>query len=169
VLQRYGTEVFRIQQALKGAGLFTFGMLAVAAVFSNNFSLFLVYSWMLPYLEQRFQMEPGKAGLFSGMPMYCGVVATSAGGLAVDFLLRRGYGGWSRAIPAIAGFTLASAGESLAGAATTLGWFVIWLLTGSISISITKPFAALLTIPYEVMRTNCCTFCVGGRVFIIPT
>ena len=94
--------------------------------FSNNFSLFLVYSWMLPYLERRFQMEPGKAGVFSGMPMYCGVVATSAGGVAVDFLLRRGRGSWSRAIPAIAGFALASVGEISAAAAITPGWFVIW-------------------------------------------
>jgi hypothetical protein len=39
-------------------------------------------------------------------------------------------------------------------------------LTGSISTSITRPFAASLIIPCKVMRTSCCTFSVGGRVFI---
>jgi ACS family glucarate transporter-like MFS transporter len=94
--------------------------------FANNFSLFVVYSWMLPYLQQRFQIPSGRAGIYAGLPIYCGVVATFAGGLAVDALFRRGLGKWSRAIPAIAGFSLASSGQALAGFAPSPGWFVFW-------------------------------------------
>jgi len=58
--------------------------------------------------------------------MYCGVVATWLGGVIVDCLFRRGYPGWSRALPAIAGFALAAVGVALAGAASSPGWFVLW-------------------------------------------
>ena len=37
---------------------------------------------------------------------------------------------------------------------------------GSISTSTTKPFAVWPTILCEHMRTSCCTFSGGGRVFI---
>jgi ACS family glucarate transporter-like MFS transporter len=102
------------------------GGLLLLQYFANNFSLFVVYSWMLPYLEQRFQIPSGRVGIYAGLPIYCGVVATFAGGLTVDLLFRRGYGTWSRAIPAMAGFALASSGQVLASFATSTGWFVFW-------------------------------------------
>jgi ACS family glucarate transporter-like MFS transporter len=94
--------------------------------FANNFSLFLVYSWMLPYLQQRFRLDLGRAGIYSGLPMYCGVISTWAGGMIVDFLFRHRFRAWSRALPAIAGFVLASASMTLAGMAATPQWFIIW-------------------------------------------
>jgi ACS family glucarate transporter-like MFS transporter len=102
------------------------GQLLLLQYFANNFSLFVVYSWMLPYLQMRFQVPSGIAGVYAGMPIYCGVVATFAGGLTVDALFRRGYGKWSRAIPAIAGFAVASFGQTLAGFATSTSGFVFW-------------------------------------------
>src|SRR4051794_26666809 len=41
--------------------------------------------------------------------------------------------------------------------------------TGSTNISITKCFAAWPTPPFEPMRTSCCTFYGGGRVFTTRT
>lgn len=102
------------------------GGLLLFQYFANNFSLFVVYSWMLPYLQQHFQIPPGRAGIYASMPIYCGAIATFAGGLTVDSLFRHGYGKWSRAIPAIAGFALASFGQRLASFATSAGWFVFW-------------------------------------------
>jgi ACS family glucarate transporter-like MFS transporter len=102
------------------------GGLLLFQYFANNFSLFVVYSWMLPYLQQRFQISPGRAGIYAGIPIYFGVIATLAGGLTVDLLFRRGYGKWSRAIPAMTGFALASSGQALAGFAISTGWFVFW-------------------------------------------
>ena len=102
------------------------GQLLLFQYFANNFSLFVVYSWMLPYLQQRFQISSGRVGIYAGMPIYCGVLATFAGGLTVDSLFRRGYGRWSSAIPAMAGFTLASIGQTMASFATSTGWFIFW-------------------------------------------
>jgi ACS family glucarate transporter-like MFS transporter len=104
----------------------TSGCLLLFQYFANNFSLFLVYSWLLPYLQQRFELQSGRAGIYAGLPIYCGVVATFAGGFTVDSLFRHGLGRWSRAIPAVAGFALASSGQALASLATSPGWFVFW-------------------------------------------
>ncbi len=102
------------------------GGLLLFQYFANNFSLFLVYSWMQPYLQQRFQMQSASAGIYAGLPIYCGLVATLAGGLTVDRLFRSGLGKWSRAIPAIGGFVLASSGQVLASLARSPNWFVLW-------------------------------------------
>lgn len=102
------------------------GVLLLFQYFANNFSLFLVYSWILPYLQQHFRVVSGRAGVYSGIPLYCGVIATWVGGVIVDSLFRREYRGWSRAFPAVAGFLLASAGEALAGTALNPGMFILW-------------------------------------------
>lgn len=102
------------------------GCLLLFQYFANNFALFLMYSWALPYLQHRFHMQPGRAGIYAGLPMYCGIVATCAGGLVVDFLFRRGYANWSRAIPALAAFGVATGGLLFAGAAVSPGWLVFW-------------------------------------------
>ena len=102
------------------------GAILLFQYFANNFSLFVVYSWMLPYLQQRFEISSGHAGIYAGIPIYCGVIATFVGGLTVDYLFRRGYGKWSRAIPAMTGFALASGGEALAGLSNSAVWFVFW-------------------------------------------
>jgi len=104
--------------------LSTSGGMLLFQYFASNFSLFVMYSWMLPYLQQRFLLQPGRAGIYAGIPIYCGVIATFAGGLTVDSLFRRGFGKWSRAIPAMTGFALASAGQALASHAVSSVWFV---------------------------------------------
>src|SRR5260370_17162295 len=82
------------------------GALLLFQYFADNFTLFLIYSWMLPYLEQHFHLDPVRAGIYAGLPMYCGAVATWTGGLLVDALYRPGYGGFSRPLPAGFGFTI---------------------------------------------------------------
>jgi MFS transporter, ACS family, glucarate transporter len=76
--------------------------------FAINFTFFLGYSWLLPHLEQEFHLDPARAGVYASIPLYCGALAAWCGGNIVDRLYRRGYGAMSRAIPAIAGFTLAA-------------------------------------------------------------
>jgi ACS family glucarate transporter-like MFS transporter len=102
------------------------GALLLFQYFANNFSLFLVYSWMLPYLQQHFHLGLGRAGVYSGLPMYCGAAATWLGGMTVDLLFRHGYCSWSRSIPAMFGFVLASMGIAMAGMASTPGMFIVW-------------------------------------------
>jgi ACS family glucarate transporter-like MFS transporter len=113
------------------------GTLLLFQYFANNFSLFTVYSWILPYIQQHFQLGPGRAGIYSGLPMYCGVVATWMGGMIVDSLFRRGYRGWSRALPAVAGFVMASVSIALAGRAASPGTFIVCFAVAVLSLDVT--------------------------------
>jgi ACS family glucarate transporter-like MFS transporter len=159
------------------------GILLLFQYFANNFSYFLVYSWMLPYLERRFNLTPSRAGLYSAIPMWGGIIATSLGGVIVDRLFRRRYGGWSRALPAVIGFGIATFGVLLAGTAqepvqSILGFGVAvfgldltvsssWALSielgrdhaGAISGAMnmagaTGSFACALAFPYMLQRTG---------------
>jgi len=76
--------------------------------FASNFTFFLCFSWLLPYLRSHFQLGPGEAGIYASLPLYCGALATWTGGVAVDAIFRRGHWDLSRRLPAMLGFVLAS-------------------------------------------------------------
>jgi ACS family glucarate transporter-like MFS transporter len=80
----------------------------VLQYFCSNFTFFLCFSWLLPYLRQNFNLPAQQAALFASFPLYCGALATWTSGLTVDALFRRGHWNWSRRGPAMAGFALAA-------------------------------------------------------------
>lgn len=77
--------------------------------FASNFTFFICFSWLLPYLRDRFGLAPAQAGFYAGIPLYCGAAATWTSGLTVDWLYRRYRAEVSRRLPAIAGFAIAAA------------------------------------------------------------
>jgi ACS family glucarate transporter-like MFS transporter len=77
--------------------------------FASNFTFFLCYSWLLPYLRDRYQLGVAAAGLYAAVPLYCGAAANWVSGTAVDTLYRRNWGRLSRILPATAGFLLGAA------------------------------------------------------------
>ena len=62
----------------------------VLQYFCSNFTFFLCFSWLLPYLRQHFQMPAQQAAFYASLPLYCGALATWTGGITVDALFRRG-------------------------------------------------------------------------------
>lgn len=76
--------------------------------FASNFTFFICFSWLLPYLQNQFHLPASQASVYAGFPLYCGALATWVGGLLVDSLYRRGLGAASRSIPAVAGFVLSA-------------------------------------------------------------
>ena len=74
--------------------------------FASNFTFFLCFTWLLPYLRQRYQLGAGEAGLMAAVPLYFGVAANWVSGAVVDRLYRRGWGRVSRVVPASFGFFL---------------------------------------------------------------
>lgn len=122
---------------MSGAVFSLSGISVLFQYFANNFSLFLVYSWMLPYLQQHFQLGSGRASVYSGLPIYCGVIAAWVGGIIVDFLFRHGFHSWSRALPAIAGFVVASAGIALAGMSAKSEVFIVWFAVVVLGLDLT--------------------------------
>ncbi len=82
--------------------------LILAQYFASNFTFFICFSWLLPYLTSRFQLSPGAAGAYASLPLYFGAVGTWSGGVLVDRIYRRGRWTLSRRLPAMAGFGTAA-------------------------------------------------------------
>jgi ACS family glucarate transporter-like MFS transporter len=78
--------------------------------FASNFTFFFCLTWLFPYLERTYQLDPVASGLYSAAPLVGGALGSWFGGALVDGMYRRGYGLRSRQIPAMAGFSLAVAG-----------------------------------------------------------
>jgi MFS transporter, ACS family, glucarate transporter len=92
--------------------------------FASNFTFFLCFSWLLPYLRSRFGLSATEASIYAGIPLYCGAAATWGSGMVVDKLYRSGRATASRRVPAIAGFSLAAITLMAAGSASNVVMFV---------------------------------------------
>ena len=107
--------------------------------FCSNFTFFLCFSWLLPYVREQFHLEPRQAALYASIPLYCGALATWTGGVAVDALFRRGFGSGSRRIPAIAGYTLAAVCLLAAARADSLARFILCFSLTTFGVDFTLP------------------------------
>lgn len=98
--------------------------------FASNFTFFLCFSWLLPYLRQQYQLSAASAGLFAAVPLYFGVLANWSSGAIVDSLYRRNLGRLSRIVPAVAGFLIGATALIGAAHATT-----VWGAVGGFAIA----------------------------------
>ncbi len=99
--------------------------LVVIQYFCSNFTFFLCFSWLLPYVRQHFQLPAQTAALYASIPLYCGAVATWMSGMAVDALYRSKRRQWSRRAPAMAGYALAAICLLAASQCTSAGSFIL--------------------------------------------
>jgi ACS family glucarate transporter-like MFS transporter len=76
--------------------------------FASNFTFFICFSWLLPYLKDHYQLSATQAGVYASIPLYFGAAANWLSGLTVDWIYRRGYWKFSRLFPAVLGFGLAA-------------------------------------------------------------
>jgi ACS family glucarate transporter-like MFS transporter len=84
--------------------------LLMGQYFASNFTFFFCLTWLFPYLERTYHLDPVATGLYSAAPLVGGALGNWCGGALVDGLYRRGFGLKSRQLPAMAGFSLAVAG-----------------------------------------------------------
>ncbi len=76
--------------------------------FSGNFTFFICLSWMLPYLQRRYDLTLAEAAGYSAIPLVFGGAAQWVAGFLVDRLYNSGFRSWSRRLPAMLGFGLAA-------------------------------------------------------------
>ncbi len=105
--------------------------------FGSNFTFFLCFSWLLPYLRSHFQLGSREAGIYASLPLYCGALATWTGGLAVDAIFRRGHWNLSRRLPAMLGFVLASIGLCVAVKVSSLPAFLVCFSIATFGVDFT--------------------------------
>lgn len=82
--------------------------LLMVQYFASNFTFFICFSWLLPYLKDHYQLSATQAGVYASIPLYFGAAANWLSGLTVDWIYRRGYWKFSRLFPAVLGFGLAA-------------------------------------------------------------
>lgn len=82
--------------------------------FASNFTFFLAFTWLLPFLQTRYALSAAEAGAYASIPLYFGAFGNWLSGSMVDAIYRRGFHRRSRLLPAMAGFALAIAGLLLA-------------------------------------------------------
>jgi ACS family glucarate transporter-like MFS transporter len=105
--------------------------------FASNFTFFICFSWLLPFLRERYAITSGEAGLYSSIPLLCGALATWSGGVAVDRIFKAGNWKMSRALPAIFGFGLAAVTLLPAPLMRSPGWFIACFALTTFGVDLT--------------------------------
>jgi MFS transporter, ACS family, glucarate transporter len=88
--------------------------LTMVQYFASNFTFFICLSWMLPYLQDRFQLSAIEAGQYAMIPLMFAAVSQWTSGWMVDRLYASSrWCRWSRRLPAAGGFLLGAIGLTL--------------------------------------------------------
>lgn len=84
--------------------------LAMVQYFASNFTFFICLSWMLPYLKRQYHLGSSEAASYAMAPLLLGATSLWITGWLVDRLYLSNWSSWSRRIPGILGFALATTG-----------------------------------------------------------
>ena len=98
------TPQLGFREVLRSRGM----LLNMFQYFAGNFTFFICLSWMLPYLQNRYQLSLAQAAGYAMIPLLAGGAAQWTSGFLVDLLYHSRFQPWSRRVPAIAGFFLAA-------------------------------------------------------------
>jgi MFS transporter, ACS family, glucarate transporter len=141
-------------------------LLAMAQYFAGNFTFYICISWMHPYLIEHYGLSQREAARYAMVPLLCGACSNWVAGLAVDALYRSPLREWSRRIPGMAGFALATAGVlwvSVAGSAASaiLGFAVA---TFGVEMTISPSWAFCLDVGGKSSGTVSATMNMSGNL-----
>lgn len=106
---KLGEEIkstFAVQSLLESRNMW----LAMGQYFASNFTFFFCLTWLFPHVKEQFMLNNLEAGLYSSLPLVAGAFGNMFSGWLVDTIYKRGSFRWSRVIPAVIGFGLASVG-----------------------------------------------------------
>ncbi len=127
----------------------------------------LYVTWLPGYLELRWHMTPGNAGLWSALPQACGFVGAVGGGWLSDWLARRMGERTARQAPLVAGLFAAavfSAGAAMSGtAAVAIAAVAAALFSANLATTAGWALAASLA-PAALVATVEAMANIGGSV-----
>lgn len=112
-------------------------LLLMAQYFASNFTFFIAFSWLLPYLRIHYRLSLAEAGAYASIPLYFGAFANWSSGMAVDWLYKRGHRLASRRAPAIAGFALGTVALIAAASMPTVTGAVICFALATLGVDLT--------------------------------
>ena len=105
--------------------------------FASQFTFFLCFSWLLPYLETHYGLSGTEAGIYAAIPLYCGALANWISGTVVDALYRKGRWKVSRRLPAMCGFGLATVAVLAASAMPSAKGFTLFFALATFGVDLT--------------------------------
>lgn len=105
--------------------------------FASNFTFFIAFSWLLPYLHSHYSLTAAEAGLYASLPLYFGAAGNYLSGALVDALYRRGLWRFSRVFPAMLGFGLGIAGLVAVPSMATVTGAVICFSLATLGVDMT--------------------------------
>jgi ACS family glucarate transporter-like MFS transporter len=112
------------------------GLLALQ-YFASNFTFFIAFSWLLPYLHTHYGLSAAAAGAYASLPLYFGAFGNWLSGALVDRIYRQGHWTRSRRLPAIIGFVLGAAGLLAAPSMPTVLGAVICFSIATLGVDMT--------------------------------
>ncbi len=113
--------------------------LAMLQYFASNFTFFFCLTWLPPYLQDKYSLDPVQAGLYSMWPLIGGAIGNLFSGWLVDRIYRAGQWTLSRRAPAMIGFALAAAGLLASRQMASAGAEVFWLALAIFGADMTLP------------------------------
>jgi MFS transporter, ACS family, glucarate transporter len=105
--------------------------------FASQFTFFLCFSWLLPYLASHYRLNGTTAGVYAAIPLYCGAVANWISGAVVDAIYRKGQRKLSRRLPAICGFGLACVAVMAAAFVPSVTGFIFFFALATFGVDLT--------------------------------
>lgn len=112
-------------------------LLLMYQYFASNFTFFLAFSWLLPYLREQYSLTVTEAGAYAGIPLYFGAAGNWFSGVMVDAIYRRGRWWLSRWLPAVFGFALAVVSLVFAASAPNVAGAVICFSLATLGVDMT--------------------------------
>jgi len=140
-------------------------LLAMAQYFAGNFTFYICISWMHPYLIEHYGLSQREAARYAMVPLLCGAGSNWVAGLLVDALYKSPLRAWSRRIPGMVGFTLASAGVLWASVADSAGGAILGfaIATFGVEMTISPSWAFCLDIGGKRSGTVSATMNMAGN------
>lgn len=105
--------------------------------FASQFTFFICFSWLLPYMRTRYQFSGATAGMYASIPLYVGALANWLSGTAVDKVYRMGHRSLSRKLPAMFGFGLASISLVAAVSISSANGFILFFSLATFGVDLT--------------------------------
>ncbi len=101
--------------------------LMMGQYFASNFTFFFCLTWLFPYVQSTYGLTYTQAGFWAMIPLLGGAAGNVFSGIFVDRLYATGHRVWSRRLPAIVGFVLASIGLVASVGQDSILGAVFWL------------------------------------------
>ena len=141
-------------------------LLAMFQYFAGNFTFYICISWMHPYLIEHYSLTPSQAARYSMIPLLCGASSNWVAGFVVDSIYKSSWHAWSRRLPGVVGFALATAGVSWVAFADSATSAIIGfaMATFGVEMTISPSWAFCLDIGGKRSGTVSATMNTAGNL-----